>query len=182
MQLVILSSAWGSLVDLVQRDGGPRLPRAGGTAAMGEALDRLVKDVAAPGRRVILFGDTPRVGLPDPAACAVARVSPLLRDCPPDLGVVAWKNLTVMVKPTHDMLADVAARSENVAVYLPEEHICRDGRCDVEIGGAFLYRDGAHLRRNFTPEALRAVVDRLQLVDLLRAPDAAPIAAPAAAR
>ena len=72
------------------------------------------------------------------------------------------------------MLADVAARHPGVAVYQPEDHLCAEGRCDVEVGGAFLYRDGAHLRRNFTPAALRAVVDRLQLVELLGAPDAAP--------
>ena len=174
VQLVILSSSWASLIDLVQRDGGTRLPRAEGTAAIGEALDRLVQELAAPGRRVILFGDTPRVAIPDPSACAVARVSPLLRDCPPDLGVVAWKNLVAIVGPTHRMLADVAARHPGVAVYQPEDHLCAEGRCDVEIAGAFLYRDGAHLRRNFAPEALRAVVDRLQLVELLGAPDAAP--------
>lgn len=180
VRLVMLASAWASLVDLLQGSDGRPLPRKDGIAALGAALDRLVEEVDAPGRRVLLIGDTPRVPIPDPSACAVAEVSPLLRDCPPDLGVVAWTNMIAAVRPLESMLAEVAGRHANAAVYLPSDHLCADGRCDVEVDGAFLYRDAAHLRRNLTPEAVRAIVSRLELTELLRSITSAAPGTPAA--
>ena len=177
IRTVILASPWASLLDLLQGNDGDRLPRSEGIGLIAGALDRLLGELSAPGRRVVLFADPPRVPVTDPAACSAARVSPLLRDCPPDMGVLAWKNLQALL-PTHRMLAEVGARHANTTVYFPEDHLCSDGRCAVEVNGEFLYRDTAHLRRNLTPETLHALVERLRLADLLRSAGAADEARP----
>ena len=168
IRVVILASAWATLASVLQQHGGSQIPRKDGIPLMGEAIGRLLPEIAAPGRRVVLFGDTPRVPVPDPPACAVARVSPLLRDCVADLGVLARENMTYAVKPVLEMFAEVARQHPDTIFYSPADYLCDDQRCVTEIDGEFLYRDGAHLRRNSTPETRRKLAARMRLADLLR--------------
>jgi peptidoglycan/LPS O-acetylase OafA/YrhL len=172
VRIVILSSSWATLVGILQQSGGDKAPRAAGLTMMADALDRLLPQLEAPGRRVVIFADTPRLPILGPTACAVARISPLLRRCPPDLGVVAWQNMSYSVMPTHRMLAEVAQRHPPIVLYRPEEHLCSEPRCVIELNGEFIYRDEAHLRRNLSDATNRQLAELLQLADLLRAPDA----------
>jgi hypothetical protein len=168
IRLVILASSWATLAGLLQQHGGSQIPRQDGIPLMGEAIGRLLPEIAAPGRRLVLFGDTPRVPVPDPPGCAVARVSPLLRDCGADLGVLSWQNMTYAVKPVLQVFAELARQREDTVLYSPADHLCDGQRCTTDMNGEFLYRDGAHLRRNLTPETRRALAERMHLADLLR--------------
>jgi peptidoglycan/LPS O-acetylase OafA/YrhL len=167
IRLVILAGSWATLASLLQQHGGPQITRKDGIPLLGEAIARLLPEIAAPGRRIVLFGDTPRLPMPDPPACAVARVSPLLRDCSADLDLVAGQSAVSAVQPINEMFAAVAGRHPELLFYRPTDYLCDGPRCATEIDGEFLYRDGGHLRRNMTPDTVRKLAARLHLADLL---------------
>jgi hypothetical protein len=168
IRLVILASAWTGLTPVLQaKDGDARTPQAG-LALLEQGLEETLRDIDATGIRVVLFTSPPTFRMADPVSCVLANVALVRRRCDVDLGGVLRRHFVALEKPTHDALGMIARLHQNAIVYQPANFLCNDERCVTEIDGEFIYRDGAHLRRNLTESTTSKLADLMHLRDMLR--------------
>lgn len=173
---VMLAARWSAYLGGNHRnESDPRsIPR--GLELLREGLEEFVADVAPRDRRIILFGEMPQLGF-EPIPCVIlGRIYRdnihLLRDpsergrCQAMTASIPRADFEERLSATNEVLRSVAARHPNVTAFFPTDRMCEPD-CITSIGGEFLFRDGNHLRRNLSPEALEAFVTRVRLPDLL---------------
>ncbi len=149
-RIVLLAARWALLANGTRyRDEGGRpaslidiagaAPHAIGARAVEAGLVRTLAGLERAGKRVILIGAVPEVGVQVPETLARAR----------------WHGRAPDVRPTR---ADYEARQARVlpllravgashgsAVVWPHEVLCANGHCDVTRRGLALYSDDDHL-------------------------------------
>jgi peptidoglycan/LPS O-acetylase OafA/YrhL len=168
IQLVILASAWAGLTPVLQaNDGDARTPQAG-LALLERGLEETLRDIDATGTRVVLFTSPPTFRMANPVSCVLANAALVRRRCDVDLGDVLRRHFVAREKPTHDALGMIARLHQNTIVHSPANFLCDDKRCVTEIDGEFIYRDGAHLRRNLAESTASKLADLMHLRDMLR--------------
>ena len=148
---VVLAAHW-SLYATGVRLGRPMSDRvwlddtwAGpGTSATHEAifrhgLERIVAELAAAGKRVIVVGPVPEVNSSVPWSLALAAWRGRSADIRPTVPEFEERNRT-----SHSVLAELAGRGLARIIY-PEVALCDEARCRVESEGRALYSDDNHL-------------------------------------
>lgn len=107
--------------------------------AFAESLGGIVNVLRAAGKRVIVVGPVPEIGLNVPAALARRRLRGLPEDIGPARAEFEARNKTVL-----DYLASMDSAVERV---YPHLILCTAARCAVAREGKPLYFDGNHLDR-----------------------------------
>lgn len=130
-----------------------------------EALVRTVKRVRDMGKRVIIIAPPPAASGVDFGRCLELRASGklVLGADRPDCSIDEAR-YRAQAAPVHALLRRVSSEAD-VPVFWPDEFLCRDGTCAVELDGIPLYRDTGHL----SVEGSRLLGERWQLAQRLEA-------------
>jgi hypothetical protein len=152
IKLIILAAAWAkSAVGTpygVEDSGDVYLtdtthPARGSTAqdsaVFAEGFERLIQKLTTSGKRVVIVVSLPETGWEPPETLARIALAHNSMDIRPTLAQFLARQ-----KPVLDTFAAMKARY-GVSVVYPHTILCASGRCDVERGGASLYRDSEHL-------------------------------------
>lgn len=166
IRLVVLASAWAPLPALVTQNGSTS-KELSGRDLVSSGLRDVLAQMAGPGRRVILVGQVPSIGL-DPAPCIVGEAIGLLRRSCGDLGKRSASYYRRTQAGMNDLIGKIAAERLDTVAILPGDALCDDGRCIVSLNGEFLYRDFDHLRRNLSMGTRKAYASLIGLPDALR--------------
>jgi peptidoglycan/LPS O-acetylase OafA/YrhL len=179
IDFVLFAARWSAyLADTYREDGEPH-SLAHGLALFEEGLDELVAALAPSGAKIVLMGEMPQMGF-DPIPCVILQSIArdhinLWRDprerarCAAATAAIPEKAMLARLAGPNAALKAVAARHPGrVLAFLPTDAMCADGDCITSVRGEFLYRDGNHLRRNLTGEAMEEFADLLGLPELLR--------------
>jgi hypothetical protein len=135
-------------------------------------LEEFVAEVAPLGRRIILLGEMPQMGL-DPIPCVILASVRLWRDqserarCQAVTASIPRSSFLERQSATNEVLRSVAASHPDVFAFFPTDRMCTPD-CITSIGGEFLFRDSSHLRRNLSVDVVDKFVTLLGLPDLLR--------------
>jgi hypothetical protein len=136
-----------------------------------------VTKIAPLRRTVVLLGEMPQFAF-DPIPCVMLeqidreRVR-LWRDrsglarCTAMTASIPREKFLQRLSATNEVLRSVAASHEGVIAFFPTDRMCKPD-CITSVGDEFLYRDGNHLRRNLSAQAIEAFVRLLGLRDLLQ--------------
>ena len=108
-------------------------------AAFRHGLERIVAELAAAGKRVIVVGPVPEVNSSVPWSLALAAWRGRSADIRPTLAEFEARNRTSL-----SVLAELAGRGLARIIY-PEVALCDEARCRVESEGRALYSDDNHL-------------------------------------
>lgn len=159
---VVLTSSWLELPRRIGNDDEAR-----GARAMRDALIKLVGEISAPGRQVVLIGGEPELPL-QVVECAHAEIAGLWRaPCESELGSADARTILQRSAVVDDIIAGVAQTHANVATAFPARNLCNDQGCDIRLDGEFLYRDPSHIRRNLKPQTRRDFADKIGLTAAL---------------
>lgn len=111
------------------------------SAALGETVRRL----RALGKRVVIVAPPPSASDVDFGRCLELRAAGklVLGADRPDCSIDEAK-YRAQAAPVHALLRRVS-REAGVPIFWPDEFLCRDGTCLVELDGVPLYRDTGHL-------------------------------------
>jgi hypothetical protein len=140
---------------------------------MEQGFDDLVPRLAPDRRRIVLFGDVPKWTLYDPKPCVFAEIGLPRRSCGAAIPFVSEATLMMRAgAAAHKVLEKSATRNHAVA-YLPEQFLCKNGKCQVFVADEFLYRDGDHFRRNLKPSTVEKTAELLELDGLFSVPEGA---------
>jgi len=138
--VVVLAGAWPAYKRLVD-DANRELSDANTRLVLRTGLERTVADLERAGKKVIVMGDVPDIGVDVPTC--IARSGMFMgrsRICDAEASVVAkalgYSNATI---------AEIAAARGDVCTFLPETVLCDAGRCASAINGTILYYDNQHL-------------------------------------
>lgn len=164
IDLVVLSSAWTSLTYTnVVADDGHQTDKV---LLLRNGLLGLVKEIAAPQRRIGIIGQVPGPGV-DLTSCAAMRESRILRRCSTDMDSERILRLWSPMVTALGSLAD-----ENGVFFVdPLKGMCPDRHCATYINGEFIYRDGSHMRRNLGSETDKVLARTMGLYKALAASD-----------
>jgi hypothetical protein len=162
ISLVILSSAWSTLVLHLIRNDGDAPDAVAGLKILEASLHKTVSMISARNRDIIVISDIPR-WLHDPLPCVLSQQTALLRrKCQKDITRIDRSFFEQFHKPTHDLLRRQSQKS-GFTVISPEDKLCNNSGCTTIIGGEFIYLDEGHLRRNLKPETLAELEEFLNL-------------------
>lgn len=170
IKFAIIVSRWSAYLDQLYLPG-KRVENsvARGLSLMEGSLGKLVEDIDAIGRKVILFGDLPELGF-DPIGCLHAIYKNALwrakGGCSGRLDAIPRQQYEQANGAVNKLLLRVASQHENARAYLPSERLCDVEHCITKIDNEFLFRDDNHIRRNLSPDTIR------ELIDLMRLPEA----------
>jgi hypothetical protein len=160
--LVILASAWA--FNAAGRTDGVSIVKA--------ALTRLLPQISANGRVVVIMSEIPK-WVEDPIPCVFAVQTSLLRSrsfretCRNRLdGFDKSSFFYSTQKATDDMIQSFNGRN-GVVVWPTTGSLCSEQSCTTTVDGEFLYRDDAHLRRNLTEQAKLDLAAMLHFGDLM---------------
>lgn len=132
-------------------------------ALAAEALGRTIAGIRALGRRVVIIAPPPAASGVDFGRCLELRAQRKLvlgadhADCSIDEA-----RYLADAAPVHALLRRVA-READVPVFWPDEFLCRQGTCMVELDGVALYRDTGHI----SYAGSRLLGERLHLAERL---------------
>ncbi len=168
---VVLAARWSVMQNLLRGAAEAPQDTAAGLRIFDAGLKDLLSQIASPKRTVILFNDIPLVPVPDVTACILSRITlPRARICRYDLETLTYQAVTIGQKPSHDIVRDAGRQFAGTVVISPEDRLCGEGRCPMQIGGEFIYRDNVHFRRNLSADTNRELSRRLGFDALLRRP------------
>jgi peptidoglycan/LPS O-acetylase OafA/YrhL len=162
---VLLSTTWSTNWTLLDPSS-----EANGRRLLAEGLDRLLSQITAAGKRVIVIADLPENYGADSANCVLASLSGLPRiPCRTNSAYIERKDIGFQLE-THVLLREVIARHPSVSIVEPMDFLCDAARCTRYVGREFIYRDAAHLRRNLTPDTISLLVKGFRLEEVLAQP------------
>ncbi|GAB4203243.1 MAG: acyltransferase family protein [Tibeticola sp.] len=153
VQAVVLGSMFGQYLPgsklIVRRagaDGAEAFAEVAPAESLAtEALVRTIVGTRALGRRVVLVAPPPAASGVDFGRCLELRAAGklILGADRPDCSIDEAK-YRAQAAPVHALLRRVS-READVPIFWPDEFLCRDGTCVVELDGVPLYRDTGHL-------------------------------------
>ena len=152
IKLVILTAAWAKSavgtpyghedsgdVYLTDATHPARGSTAQDSAVFAEGFERLIQKLAAAKKRIVIIASIPEPGWEVAETLARIRLTHSEMDIRPTLAEFLARQ-----KPVLDAFAAMHARYGVTVVY-PHTILCATGRCELEQGGASLYRDSEHL-------------------------------------
>jgi hypothetical protein len=172
IEFVILAARWSAYLSVTYRNAGDTRSVARGLELLKEGLEEFVVEIAPLGRKIVLLGEMPQLGF-DPIPCVILEGIYLWRDqgererCRTMTASIPRSSFVERQSATNEVLRSVAANHPDVFAFFPTDKMCEPD-CITSIGGEFLFRDGNHLRRNLSVDALEKFVTLLGLPDLLR--------------
>jgi SGNH domain (fused to AT3 domains) len=89
------------------------------------------------------------------------------RRCRAMTGSISQSSFAQRQRATNEVLRSVAASHADVLAFFPTDKMCNPD-CITSIGDEFLFRDGNHLRRNLSANALDEFAALLGLPSLLQ--------------
>jgi peptidoglycan/LPS O-acetylase OafA/YrhL len=160
INLVILASAWSTLVPMIYASDPTLRSPSRGLALLEQGLDDLIDRLHADGRQIVIIGDVAQWS-EDPIPCAVAKYSTvLMRPCrQPERSLHAY--FEERIRPLNDAFRAIADKHEDVSIILPGATMCHYDGCMTTLGNQFLYRDVGHIRRNLPMPTRKAFADML---------------------
>jgi len=168
VEVVVLASVFGQYLPgsrVISRDAitghiGEMMPTE---ALATEALVRTIAGIRALGRRVVIMAPPPAASGVDFGRCLELRAQriPVLGADHADCSIDEARYLADAA-PVHALLRRVA-READVPVFWPDEFLCRQGTCMVELDGVALYRDTGHISN----AGSRLLGERLHLAERL---------------
>ncbi|QTL05233.1 acyltransferase [Aquabacter sp. L1I39] len=178
IRLVILASAWNFMPDAIYRAGGKPESMERGYQLLAEELLRVSGDLAAPGRKIVLFGDIPHWDT-DPMPCLAAQDGSLLRaPCEREVDRIDRSEISAVQDGVNAAFRSLKGARDDVVVAVPADALCDASGCAARINGEFLYLDRDHFRRTLSPKARGQLVEKLGLEQLLRSAEPAPASKP----
>lgn len=167
VRIVVLSSAWGMLANPRFYEGVTNAD-FDGIRFVSSRIEEIIKNSVLPGRRYILVGQVPSMGI-DPAPCIVADAMSLTRrpcfDIQKELSEYTEKHIAPVNRAIKEIAGKYPAQAEAL---IPSDTLCYKGKCMVSMNCEFLYRDSNHLRRNLSPETRKEFAERIGLSDVVR--------------
>jgi len=167
INLVILASAWSTLVPMVYNSDPALRSPSRGLALLEQGLNDLIDQLHADGRHIVIIGDVAQWS-EDPIPCALAKYSTvLMRPCrQPERSLHAY--FEERIRPLNDAFRAIAAKHKDVSIILPAATMCRDDGCMTTLGNQFLYRDVGHIRRNLPLPTREAFAGMLGIDDIAK--------------
>jgi hypothetical protein len=136
----MLAGAWPSykrLIDSAHRE----LSDANTRVVFKTALEQTIEDLERSGKKVIVMGDVPDIGIDVPTCIARSRMfMGRSRTCDVEARVVA-KALDY----SNGTISEIAAARGDVCTFFPQSVLCEADRCASAIDGTVLYYDNQHL-------------------------------------
>ena len=165
--LVILASAWSTLVPMVYTSDPALRSPSRGLALLEQGLNDLIDQLHADGRQIVIIGDVAQWS-EDPIPCALAKYSSvLMRPCrQPERSLYAY--FEERIRPLNDAFRAIADKHKDVSIILPAARMCRDDGCMTTLGNQFLYRDVGHIRRNLPMPTREAFAGMLGIADITK--------------
>ena len=167
INLVILASAWSTLVPMVYKSDPALRSPSRGLALLEQGLNDLIDQLHADGRQIVIIGDVAQWS-EDPIPCALAKYSSvLMRPCrQPERSLYAY--FEERIRPLNDAFRAIADKHRDVSIILPAARMCRDDGCMTTLGNQFLYRDVGHIRRNLPMPTREAFAGMLGIGDITK--------------
>ncbi len=173
---VFVASRWSAYLPAMYRNEDDARSVQRGLELLREGLEEFVAELAPLRRKIVLIGEMPQMGL-DPIPCAILdniyrQNINLWRDprergrCQATIASIPQNKFEERLAATNAVLKSVAARHPDVLAFFPTDTLCA-ADCITSIDGDFLFRDGNHIRRNFSAETLDILVTLLRLPELL---------------
>jgi peptidoglycan/LPS O-acetylase OafA/YrhL len=166
IDMVILAAAWAGVTFSLYNSPGDRLSEDTGLSVLKSALSKLLPEIAAEGRTVVIVSQIPNWD-ETPVPCVVALETSLLRSssfrssCHDAINNYDRKYYNSNQARTDGVLRSFDGR--NGVVFWPTvDYLCPERRCTTTVDGEFIYRDEGHLRRNLREQT------NIDLADLLR--------------
>jgi SGNH domain (fused to AT3 domains) len=166
IDMVILAAAWAGVTFSLYNSPGDRLSEDTGLSVLKSALSKLLPEIAAEGRTVVIVSQIPNWD-ETPVPCVVALKTSLLRSssfrssCHDAINNYDRKYYNSNQARTDGVLRSFDGR--NGVVFWPTvDYLCPERRCTTTVDGEFIYRDEGHLRRNLREQT------NIDLADLLR--------------
>jgi peptidoglycan/LPS O-acetylase OafA/YrhL len=155
ISLVVLSAAWPYFPGIIL-SGEQRSPDPGaGVKLFEESLDTTLKEIAAPGRRIVILGIVPQWPPDGSFECAYSDPALWRVRCPVAKMAIAQAQSRQTESVSAEIITRAAARNPGTLAIFPAEPMCAAGSCLVELNGEPLYYDPAHIRRNLREDTRR---------------------------
>jgi peptidoglycan/LPS O-acetylase OafA/YrhL len=161
ISLVILAAAWHN-----------GIPRWYTLSTLKEALKRLIIEISAPGRTIVILGEVPKWS-DDPLPCIMTLRTGLLRSvssrrlCRDQISGFDKSFFKQAQKSADDMLRSLGVK-DGVIVWSPVDSLCSDRSCATEVDGEFIYLDDDHLRINLQKQTNHDLAQMLGFNALMR--------------
>ncbi len=165
IDLVILSAAWNYVTHYYSMHGGH------GDSILRDALERLLPQVAAEGRTVVLMSEIPK-WYTDPMPCVLAQQAGLLRNgsfrenCQDAINRFDRSYFLYRQKVADDVIRSFNDRN-GIVVWPTADRLCAERLCTTMVENEFIYRDNEHLRRNLSARVKRELAAMLHFGDLM---------------
>lgn len=164
------------LLSWLQRYGGyyypgqepPRTQEAG-LKLVRDSIGDLISNISAPGRKVVVLGDVPRMPL-DPVPCVVSEQGLFRRPCNDSFEFLPRASFDAGQRDVLEAVRAAVSAYPQAIAHMLTDYVCDATRCLTYLNGEFLYRDAGHLRRNLTPATATALMQLLKLDTLLGSP------------
>ncbi len=160
VNLLVIAASWSTVVSQASHDTSMSAT-ATGADMIERGIREILPDVPAK-TRILLAGQFPRAN-GDPVPCSLG----MLRIGCANL----WSGMAEIYHEESnidDLFAKLAAGNPSqISSIAPGRHLCNDSACLHEVNGEPLYRDRGHIRRNLSPESLKAIATLSGLNDAL---------------
>jgi peptidoglycan/LPS O-acetylase OafA/YrhL len=171
IDMVILAAAWARTTVQLYKTAGDRMDEDGGLLVLKSALSRLLPEIAAEGRTVVIVSEVPN-WVADPIPCVIALQTNLARSssfrhtCRDMIDNFDRTYYNRFQARTDDVLRSF--NGKNGVVFLSTvDNLCSEKSCTTIVDGEFIYRDEGHLRRNLRAQTNIDLADRLQFGKLM---------------
>jgi len=167
---ILMAARWSNLPGALYVDDADQRSYTGGLDLLRTALQDTISRIASTQRTIVIMNDIPGLSGDDLLSCTGIPVKLLRRKCTTNLDELAHHILLVSQSRVHESLRSLARPEQNIFIYSPEDYLCDVTKCVTSLDGDFLYRDGAHLRRNMSEVTRRKLIALLHLTALFDFP------------
>jgi peptidoglycan/LPS O-acetylase OafA/YrhL len=160
IDLLVIAASWSTVVSQATHDTSMS-DTATGADMIERGIREIIPEVPAQ-TKVLLAGQFPRAA-GDPVPCSLG----MLRIGCTNL----WAGMSAIYKEDSnidDLFTRLAMQKPSqISSVAPGRRLCDASQCIHEVNGEPLYRDRGHIRRNLSPEALKAIASLSGLDDAL---------------
>jgi SGNH domain (fused to AT3 domains) len=171
INMIILAAAWARTTFQLYENRGDRLNEDSGLLILKSALSKLLPEIAAEGRTVVIVSQIPN-WFADPIPCVIALQTNLVRSssfrstCRDKIDNFDRTYYNRFQARTDDVLRSF--NDENGIVFWPTvDDLCSEKSCTTVVNGEFIYRDEGHLRRNLKEQTNIDLADLMQFGKLM---------------
>ena len=135
IKLVVLSSAWQHMGSFLIPDNNSKPNQQVGSMLFERALDSTVKEIAMPGRQIVLLGTAPQ--WPSEASFECTYRNPALwrAPCSPEKKILSEAVTIESERESAEIMLRVAQRNAGTSVIFPAVTMCTGGKRLTELDG-----------------------------------------------